>query len=104
MRRAIDRRVGDRERHFRVIPVLLPGAKREERSRYPSFLTSTTWVEFRESLDEQDAWHRLICGIRSVEPGPGPGDMLRPGECPYYRLEPFDVKNSTFFFRRETLS
>ena len=57
MRAAIDRRV--REGRFRVIPVLLPGAKREERSRLPSFMVATTWVEFRKSLNDDEAFHRL---------------------------------------------
>src|SRR3954469_1322939 len=38
MRLAIDRRVGDRRRGFRVIPVLLPGVERPERSQLPGFL------------------------------------------------------------------
>ena len=68
MRAAIDRRV--REGRFRVIPVLLPGAKRGERSRLPSFMVATTWIEFRKSLDDDMAFHRLIAGIRGIEPGP----------------------------------
>ena len=38
MRASIDRRVRDSGRLFRVIPVLLPGAKRAERSSLPTFL------------------------------------------------------------------
>jgi hypothetical protein len=37
---------------------------------------ATTWVEFRDSLDDADAFHRLVCGIRGVEPGPGPGEAI----------------------------
>ena len=46
MRAAIDQRVADSGRRFRVIPVLLPGAERAERSSLPTFLAATTWVEF----------------------------------------------------------
>ena len=46
MRAAIDRRVCDTGRRFRVIPVLLPAAERPERSSLPTFLAATTWVEF----------------------------------------------------------
>ena len=67
MRAAIEQRVADRA--FRVIPVLLPGAERGERGRLPAFLTRTTWVEFRESLDDPDAFHRLVAGIRGEAPG-----------------------------------
>ena len=58
MRAAIQRRVEERregERPFRVIPALLPGAERIERSRLPSFLVATTWVEFRQTLDDEQA-------------------------------------------------
>jgi hypothetical protein len=81
MRAAIDRRVRDSGRQFRVIPVLLPGAHRAERSSLPTFLAATTWVEFRDSLDDPDAFHRLVWGIRGVAPEPGryaPATPARP--------------------------
>ena len=103
MRAAIDQRVRDSGRHFRVIPVLLPGAKRDERSSLPTFLAATTWVEFRDSLDDQDAYHRLVCGIRGLEPGTGPGQAIYEGKCPYRGLRVFDVDDAFFFFGREAL-
>jgi hypothetical protein len=103
MRVAIDRRVSDAKRGFRVIPVLLPGGKRAERSSLPSFLAATTWVEFRDSLDDPDAFHRLVCGIRGVEPGTGPGQAIYEGQCPYRGLRVFDVGDAPFFFGREAL-
>ena len=71
MRMAINRRVCDREQQFRVIPVLLPGAKRES---LPALLLNATWVEFRDSIDDSDAFHRLVSGIRGVKPEPGEPD------------------------------
>ena len=103
MRAAIDWRVSDINRRFRVIPVLLPGAKRAERSSLPTFLAATTWVEFRDSLDDPDALHRLICGIRGIEPGNGPGRAKYEGQCPYRGLRVFDVGDAAFFFGREAL-
>ena len=103
MRAAIDRRVRDTSRRFRVIPVLLPGAKRAERSSLPTFLVATTWVEFRDSLDDPDALRRLVCGIRGIEPGPGPGQTIYEGQCPYRGLRVFDVGDADFFFGREAL-
>jgi signal transduction histidine kinase/energy-coupling factor transporter ATP-binding protein EcfA2 len=104
MRAAIDRRVSQSQGRFRVIPVLLSGAERGERSRLPAFLVAATWVEFRHSLDEEDAFHRLVCGIRGVEPGPGPGQAIYEGECPYRGLQFFDVEHAPFFFGREALT
>ena len=101
MRAAIDQRVRDSGKRFRVIPVLLPGAKRAERSSLPTFLAATTWVEFRDSLEDPDAFHRLVCGIRSIEPGTGPGQALYEGQCPYRGLRVFDVDDAPFFFGRE---
>jgi hypothetical protein len=63
MRVALAKRVSESKGDFRVIPVLLPGAVREERSRIPSFLLALTWVEFRKSLDEEETYHRLKSGI-----------------------------------------
>jgi hypothetical protein len=104
MRAAIDRRVTESKGSFRVIPVLLPGATREERSRLPRFLVATTWVEFRQSLNDEDAFHRLISGVRGREPGFGPGGALFEGECPYRGLQFFDVADAGFFFGREALT
>jgi hypothetical protein len=38
---------------FRVIPVRLPAAERPERGRLPRFLAGTTWVECRQSVEEE---------------------------------------------------
>jgi hypothetical protein len=101
MRAAIDQRVRDSGRRFRVIPVLLPGAERAERSSLPTFLAANTWVEFRDSLDNPDAFHRLVCGIRGLDPGPSPGQAIYEGQCPYRGLRVFDVDDAAFFFGRE---
>jgi hypothetical protein len=86
-----------------LIPVLLPGAERAERSSLPTFLAATTWVEFRETLDDQDAFHRLVCGIRGMAPGASPGQALHEGRCPYRGLRVFDVDDAAFFFGREAI-
>ena len=109
MRAAINRRVtasrsADSKDRFRVIPVLLPGVARPERSLLPAFLVSTTWVEFRASLDEPEPFRRLLCGIRGVEPGDAPGETILEGECPYRGLEFFDAAHARFFFGREAMT
>jgi hypothetical protein len=100
---AIDQRVRFGGRRFRVIPVLLPGAERAERSSLPTFLAATTWVEFPASLNDPAAFHRLVCGIRGLEPGAGPGQAIYEGQCPYRGLRVFDVDDAPFFFGREAL-
>jgi hypothetical protein len=103
MRAAIDWRVRNSNRRFRVIPVLLPGAERSERSSLPTFLAATTWVEFHDSLDDPAAFHRLVCGIRGLEPGAGPGQAIYEGQCPYRGLRVFNVDDAAFFFGSEAL-
>ena len=101
MRAAISRRVSDKSRKFGVIPVVLPGAHRDQRSRLPTFLVAATWVEFKQSLEDEDAYHRLKCGIRGVPPGPSPSDALYSGQCPYRGLQVFDSEHANFFFGRD---
>jgi hypothetical protein len=100
---SIELRVNNRDGGFRVIPVLLPGATREKRSKLPPFISSATWVEFHETTDDENVYNLLKSGIRGEEPGPGPGQALFQGECPYRGLEFFDVEHARFYFGREAL-
>jgi hypothetical protein len=52
---------------FRVIPVLMPDASEQS---VADFLELRTWVDFRGDHDE--AFHRLVCGIKGVAPGRWP--------------------------------
>jgi WD40 repeat protein len=104
MRLAMARRVADDQRTFRVIPVLLPGAERPQRSQLRGFLDATTWVEFHGSIDDPEAFRRLVCGIRGIEPGAGPMAAAFEGRCPYRGLELFDVEHAPLFFGREALT
>jgi hypothetical protein len=67
MRSALEERVRDKSR--RVIPVLLPGAPDPREKPLPRFLRRMTWVDFRSGLDDEDAFQRLVAGIRGVAPG-----------------------------------
>ncbi|HEX2245907.1 MAG TPA: formylglycine-generating enzyme family protein, partial [Gammaproteobacteria bacterium] len=98
MQAAINRRIG--KDGFRVVPVLLPGASRGKESYLPTFLTLTTWVEFRNTLDDDEQFHRLICGIRGIEPGPGIPKTPANGQRPYRGLQVFDVEHAPLFFGR----
>lgn len=70
MRDALDARVRDKTR--RLIPVLLPGALTPDEKALPRFLKRLTWVDFRNGLDNKDAFHRLVCGIKGIQPGESP--------------------------------
>jgi len=68
MRSALAERV--RDHSIRVIPVLLPGGKELGKEEPPRFLRRLTWVDFRAGLDDEDAFERLLAGIRGEAPGP----------------------------------
>lgn len=99
MRAAIEQRVASRT--FRVIPVLLPGAERGKRGRLPAFLNRATWVEFRHSLDDTEAFRRLVAGIKGQAPGRGLATVEAETICPYRGLQIFEAKHARFFFGRE---
>ena len=104
MRNDLQRRV--KQTGFRVIPVLLPGATMPERGLLPSFLSRLTWVDFRvdKDLRDEEAFHRLLCGIRGIEPGRGQSVTAALVECPYRGLEVFDEEHARFFFGREAMA
>lgn len=103
MRTLISRRVEDRTGSFRVIPVLLPGAERGARSSLPKFLVNTTWVEFHHTLDDDEAFQRLVRSIRGKPdvPPPPPGALAA---CPYRGLKYFDIGDSHLFFGRAAVT
>lgn len=67
MRSALDDRVKDKM--LRVIPVLLPGANPQESKTLPRFLRRLTWVDFSSGIDDEEAFRRLVAGIKGRAPG-----------------------------------
>ncbi|RYD30657.1 MAG: toll/interleukin-1 receptor domain-containing protein, partial [Verrucomicrobiaceae bacterium] len=104
MRALISRQVTERGARFAVIPVLLPGAERGQRSTLPAFLVANTWVEFRHTLDDFETFKRLLAGIRQERPGAPEDGLPALGECPYRGLEFFDVEHASSFFGREAVT
>ena len=108
MRLALDMRI--RNSAFRVIPVLLPNTQMPEKGPLPDFLRRVTWVDFRGGLDDANAFHRLVSGIKGIAPGaavPSPENLSLPLDedtCPYIGLETFQEKDAEFFFGREALT
>lgn len=103
MRLAIRRRVQDKERRLRVLPVILPGGMRVAESQLPGFLQGTTWVEFRQSLDEPESFRRLKCGILNQAPGYEPDGAPLVGHRPYVGLKAFRQEDAPLFFGRDAL-
>lgn len=56
---------------FRIVPVLLPGARELNEDELPPFIGLRTWVDFRcpKGLDDPDAFARLVSGVRGEAPG-----------------------------------
>ncbi len=98
MRLGLQRRVNSRELKLRLLPVILPGGQRAKESDLPGFLQSTTWVEFSKSIDDEEALHRLECGIRGIPPGRR--TIIQLGECPYVGLKTFQPEDAKLFFGR----
>ena len=97
MRAALDIRAGTPD--FRVIPVLLPGARLPERGRLPRFLACLTWVDFRAGLDDARAFHELVCGIQGLAPGPKRATD-EPALCPFRGLQVFEEEHADLFLGR----
>jgi hypothetical protein len=68
---AVGRSPSSGEMPFRVIPVLLPGATDPSDETLPAFITTRSLVDFRsaQGLDDEEAFNRLVAGIRGVAPG-----------------------------------
>jgi WD40 repeat protein len=97
LRLLLDRSVRQRD-DFRVIPVLLPGADAES---LPYLLRDRIWVDFRASLDDTEAFRRLLAGVRGQAIG-GPSDQLPNEPIPYRGLAPFYAGDARFFFGRDS--
>jgi WD40 repeat protein/energy-coupling factor transporter ATP-binding protein EcfA2 len=101
MRSALDEKV--LKKTIRVIPVLLPGARRpREESKIPRFLRRLTWVIFEDSWNEEGALHRLVCGIKDIPPGRRK-IKAKINTCPFRGLEVFREDDKDFFFGREAV-
>ena len=100
IRAALDERVS--HKGLRVVPVLLPGARRPEKeSKIPKFLRRLTWIQYSRSIRDEEAQHRLVCGIKGIAPGPGTS-LATTDVCPFRGLEVFREEDARFFFGRES--
>ena len=109
MRVTLNKRI--QNKILRVIPVLLPGAPDNKYLEIPDFLSMLTWVDFRLGLDDPDAMHRLVSGIKGISPGPSvaansivtsEGELPEPGPLPFGSRLPFN-RNALFTGREDAL-
>jgi hypothetical protein len=101
MRSALEERVS--QKTIRVLLVILPGARRPgKESKLPRFLRRLTWVVFQDKWQEEDALHRLVCGIKGISPGRDKKE-IQTDICPFRGLEIFREQDSRFFFGREAV-
>ena len=95
MRAALERRASRDD--VRVVPVLLPGSEKPSKeTQLPAFVRRLLWVQFEESWNEEEALHRLRCGIQGIPPKhsadsatAGLADSRFVNVCPYRGLEVF---------------
>src|SRR5262245_7361270 len=99
MRIALDKRV--RNKTFRVIPVLLPGAEPRDEETLPSFLRLLTWIDYRRGLNDPETFRRLVAGIRGLAPGRQPA-AAQPEDLRIFNL-PFS-RNGFFTGRGAVLN
>jgi hypothetical protein len=100
-----------KDKNRRVIPVLLPGAKQPNDEDLPLFLQQHTWVDFRSGIGNEEAFKKLVAGIRGNQHGrrntglslPTRNQLPPPGILPNgSRLEVL-FRNPTFTGRQEQL-
>lgn len=82
---------------FRLIPVLLPGASEEQ---LDNFIGLRTYIDFREGLDNEAEFERLVAGIQGRAPA-GQVRLLREDVAPYRGLLAFEEAHGEFFFGRD---
>ncbi|MGH7451783.1 MAG: toll/interleukin-1 receptor domain-containing protein, partial [bacterium] len=101
MRTALEDRVAGKQ--LRVVPVILPQARRPQKeSELPRFLRRLAWIDFRDVKDEE-ALHRLRCGILGIPPGRQPEKAAPAIVCPFRGLEVFREEDAPFFFGRDNV-
>jgi hypothetical protein len=95
MQVALKRAVREKQ-EFRLIPVVLPEA---DADAIPAFLQLRTWVDFRDGINSDIAFKRLVAGIRG-QATDFEGIELPDEPAPYRGLLHFEADHARFFFGR----
>lgn len=64
-----------------------------EKEQLPPFLSTKVIGEFKNSLDDQEAFRRLISGIKGIPIGSSESLELMGNSDPYKGLDFFDVRD-----------
>src|SRR5436309_7480442 len=97
---ALDRKANDPD--FRLFLVLLPGLPEQfDASKLPPFLRMYTWVDYRNGLDSERAFHDFVCAVNGLPLGPAVPLAPQEDVCPYRGLDVFDEEHADFFFGRD---
>jgi WD40 repeat protein len=67
------------------------------------FLINASWIEFLKTLDDEQAFCRLVWGIKGKKPSELDATRYE-GVCPYRGLAAFQPEDEQFFFGRESLT
>ncbi len=91
-----------KEQDFRVFLVLLPGLPTPfDSSLLPPFLTTRTWVDLRQGINDPRAFQQLVNAIKGLAFGSEIPIEPRDDVCPYRGLQTFEAKHAEFFFGRD---
>jgi hypothetical protein len=97
---ALDRAAKDRG--FRLFLVLLPGLPEPfDATSLPPFLSTRTWIDLRQGIEDARGIQALIHAVKGVPLGPETGTRGEGDVCPYRGLSTFDEEHSDLFFGRD---
>ena len=97
---ALDRAAKDRD--FRLFMVLLPGIEEPfDTTTLPPFLSTRTWVDLRQGIEDSRSFQTLLHAIRGIPLGPEAPIAPRDDTCPYRGLQAFNEEHAEYFFGRD---
>ena len=97
---ALDRAAKDRG--FRLFLVLLPGLPEPfDATSLPPFLSTRTWVDLRQGIEDARGIQSLISAVKGVPLGPETVIQRDGDVCPYRGLSTFSEEHSDLFFGRD---
>lgn len=97
---SVEERQQDRNRALKVLPVLLPGAKRGDKSKLPNCLVNASWIQIGSPLVIEDTAGLLFNAIFERD---SVKYLQENSVSPFRGLAYFGVEDGEFYFGRESL-